>query len=184
MGFTMFEKRSLQKMIRSDDQTAVLRKSEIADEIYEYLKSENLMKQVRDYGLFPTRYLHKINSAENIVLSKFFDDNFNIEDFTRQLGKRLTAPYRIQIDCALLIKHDKAETKFRFVWAQRNLAFNTRKLIRGKEDFDELLSELGSMNRVELTRKIFDIHRTQSCFDRSEYSPMRLLTTVFFLAKI
>ena len=185
MGFTMYEKRALQTMIRSDEATAIIRELEIEDPVYEFLKTENLLRHIRDYGIFPSKYYHKINSAENIVLSKFFDSDFDISKFIEQLGKILTGPYRIQMDCSIIIKQSQdSENKFRFVWAQRNLAFNTIKFIHGEKDLNNLLSELKISDRVELMRKVYSIHQNQSCFDKSGYVPVRLLTAVFFLSKI
>lgn len=89
----MYEKRALQTMIRSDEATAIIRELEIEDPVYEFLKTENLLRHVRDYGIFPSKYYHKINSAENIVLSKFFDSDFDISKFIEQLGKILTGPF-------------------------------------------------------------------------------------------
>ena len=184
MGFTMFEKRSLQKFVRPDEETALLRKAELEYAVYEFLKTEGLLRQVRDYGIFPSRYYHKLNSAENIILSKFFDNSFNIYDFTKELGKKLTCPFRIQMDCALIIKHNEKIDDFRFVWAQRSLAFNNQKFIRDKDDLESLLAEVKLQNNDQLMKRVYDIHQNQSIFEKSGYRPLRLISAVFFLSKI
>jgi len=185
MGFTAFEKRELQKFIRSDDTTTVLRKKELEANVYIFLKNQSLLKQVRDYGIFPKRYFHKVDSAENVVLSKFFDSEFNIHNFVKDMGQKITVPYRIQMDCSFIIMDDKDKTdiKLKFAWAQRSLAFNTTKFIQDNVDLEKLLSEL-KLGRVELLRKVHFLHQNQSYYDKSGYRPLRLVSAVFFLSKI
>jgi hypothetical protein len=240
MGFTILEKHDLRKMIRSSDEAIALHKLEIESDIYVFLKQEKLLKQVSDYGIFPSKY-KTLNRAENIVISKFFDENFNIIEYITELAYALSLPYTLQIDCSMIIKCDKQdipedksslvisstsdkllesdtdsssgdeytsseifdfeqelgftdktelqiaekdqESKFRYVWAQRNLCFNQTQRINSKEDMTNLLEELKSLSSVQLMRKIYELHQTQSCFDKSGFRPVRLLSTVFFLSK-
>ena len=184
MSFTSFEKKSLQKLIRTNKETEKLRKTDLDPNVYDFLKNENLLRHIRDHGIFPQKYRHKINYAENIILSKYFDNNFDIIEFIEKLGRVLTGPYHIQIDCAMIIKHGQDENIFRFVWAQRNLAFNTTKLIRDEIDLNTLISEIKSSDQAQFMKQIYSIHQNQSCFDRSGYLPLQLLSTVFFLSKI
>jgi hypothetical protein len=234
MGFTILEKHLMQKMIRSPDETLLLFKAQIDEDILTFLKKENLLKQISDYGLFPSKY-RNLNRAENIVISKFFDFNFDIVEFLSNLAISISGPFTLQIDCSMVIRNDKSNadisqgeqsivvqnnewlsddnisddeytddqitlfdkefeqteeppneisgSTFRYVWAQRNLAFNEIQRIEHKQDMFDLINEVQSFSPTELMRKIYSIHQTQSCFDKSGYRPVRLLSTVFFMTK-
>jgi hypothetical protein len=63
------------------------------------------------------------------------------------------------------------------------LAFNKTQIIDGAEDIDNLIKEINSVNQEELVNEIFTKHQNQSCFDKSGYQPIGLLSTVIFLTK-
>ena len=182
MGFTAFEKCELQLLIRSEESTSALRKKELEESVYLFLKNKGLLKQVRDYGIFPQRYYYKKDSAENIVLSKFYDRDFNLYSFIKDMGQKITVPYRMQMDCSFIIidDNDKTNVKLKFAWAQRSLAFNQTKIIQDKVDLENMLTEL-ELGRVELLRKVYFTHQNQSYYEKSGYRPLRLLSTYFCL---
>ena len=54
MGFTDFERKQMQGLFRADSEN-VIRES-LPDEIYGFLKTQGLLRQVRDYGKFPSKF--------------------------------------------------------------------------------------------------------------------------------
>ena len=240
MGFTEYEKLVLKKLIRSNEKTVFLQETELEQDIFNFLKSERLLKQAGDYGIFPSKY-KTIVQAENIVISKFFDSNLNIVEILENLAKNISGPYSLQIDCSLIIKHEKTvskkenifknhiilekdefepddldidvlpydeifsstnfeiteamkeinlpelksnvEIQYRYVWAQRNLAFNNVQRIETQKSMDDLIKEVKGLEYSDLMRKVYEIHQSQSCFDKSGFRPVRLLSTVLFLTK-
>ena len=186
MGFTEYEKYSILKMIRSDGEITLLRDHELLPQYTEFLRSEGLLNQMRDYAIIPTKYRHRITKAENIVLCKFLNLDFNFFDFLTDSSYSFTPPLRIQIDCSMLIatnNFDADISKFRFVWPQRNLAFNVIKNINTQADWTNLLNEFKDLSNSKLLRTVCINHQNQACFDRSGYVPMQLLTASFYLSK-
>jgi len=106
MGFSDLEKIEMKKMLRGQDQIMMLREAQIPEEIYNFLRTRGLFNQVADYGRFPAMK-HKINSSENIELVKFFDADFQPSEFIDQLADILTPPFRIHLDCSMIISDPK-----------------------------------------------------------------------------
>jgi hypothetical protein len=115
MGFTTLEKSKLRSLLRSNEKTSELQKLEIGGDLYDFLKANRLLKHTADYGIFPAMF-HRVNKAENIVISKFNDGSFNLVDIIDQIGDIISGSYEIKIDCSLIIAD---EEKYRFVWPQR-----------------------------------------------------------------
>ena len=198
MGFTVLEKDAMTKMLRKSDEIAVLRKQDIPDIIYQFLRIKGLLNQVRDYGRFPSKWRHKITAAENIEIVKLYNAEFNPIDVLEDLGDTLSPPYRIQMDCSMILGHPTGKSKhfwyllykykyfkdeMQFVWPQRNLAINRVKNINTDEDFYNLLSEMKSMNRFELLKTVAENHQNQCAFQKSSYFPVCLLTFAFYISK-
>ena len=186
MGFTKFEKESLKLLLRSEEETEKLRDAEISDEAREYLKNSDLRYYLKDYSLFPKKFVHRVNKAENIIIIKFFNQNMDIHDELMKITSVLTPVYRIQVDCGFLIINgsDPEKEKLRIAFAQRSLALNDKIHINSSEDVEKLLDEFKTLDRYSLMKKVFALHQNQSCFEKSGYRPYCLLNLVFFLAKI
>jgi hypothetical protein len=185
MGFTALEKQELKKLIRPTDEIETLHEKEIEKELLDFLKSEKLVRQITDYAIFPVKTYFRSDKVENIVLSKFFDVKFNIVDFLKKISEIVSPPFIIHIDCSLVINHFTDKDAFRYVWAQRNLAFNETKRIEHKQHLTNLIEELDCEKcPVETMLKIYHLHESQACFDKSGYIPVSLLSTVFFMTKI
>ena len=186
MGFTKFEKESLKLLIRPEEETNALRDNEISEEARNYLKSSDLLHNLHDYSLFPKKFFHRKNKAENVVLIKYFDQKMSIYDEIERIASILTPVYRIQIDFGFLIVNgsDPENQKLRFVFAQRSLALNKKIHINSSEDIETLLNEFKNLDRFQLMKNVFTLHQNQSCFDKSGFRPYCLLNVVFFLAKI
>lgn len=185
MGFTVIEKNELKKLIRSKEITTEHHAHELDTSILEFMKNENLLNQIHDYGIFPKNVFRRFKYAENIVISKFMDIKFDLILFLKELGSILSPPYIITIDCSMIISNLGAEDNFRFVWPQRNLAFNETKRIETDKNFIDLITELDCIKcPVETMMKVYHNHQNQACFDQSGYIPMTLLSTVFFISKI
>jgi hypothetical protein len=65
----------------------------------------------------------------------------------------------------------------------RHLAFNDIQIIDNSDDFDNLVKEINAYGQDGLVNKIFTNHQNQSCFDKSGYRPLGILSTVFYLTK-
>ena len=89
MGFSVLEKYNLKSLIRSNDEIEILHEKEIQKDILDYLKSEDLVRQITDYGIFPVKENFQPNYAENIVISKYFDQDFNLSNFIKNICSKL-----------------------------------------------------------------------------------------------
>jgi len=105
MGFTALEKSAMNKMLRNEDEIDVLRKQDIPDDILQFLRTKGLLNQVRDYGRFPIYKRHKLTAAENIEIVKLYNTDFNPVDVLEDLADFLSPPYRIQMDCSMILGH-------------------------------------------------------------------------------
>ena len=186
MGFTHYEKESLKLLIRDEKETDPIRDAELPTEALEYLRTSDLLHNVHDYALFPKKFFHRVNKAENIVLIKFWDSKMNVYDEIEKVVSYLTPTFRIQIDFGFLIinGHTREKQEFRYVFPQRSLALNNKIHINNEKDFETLLNEFKNLETSELTKRVFNLHQNQSTFEKSGFRPYCLLNMVFFLAKI
>ena len=179
MGFSKFEREQMQNLFRDYSETLV--KESLPEEIFGFLKTQGLLRQVRDYGKFPSKFRFKPQKAENVVLTFVMDSEFSILNVLNELKFILTPPFSLKIDCAFLMEDTDGDLKY--VWPQRNLAVNKFQSIESADDLDELMGEIKEMEASGLMQKVCEIHQNQSCFDRSGYRPLSLLTTAIYLSK-
>ena len=179
MGFSDLERKQMQGLFRDFSENLV--QESLPEEIYEFLKSQGLLRQVRDYGKFPSKFRFKAHKAENVVLTFVMDENFSIFETLNELKFILTPPFIVKIDCAFLMEDTDGDLKY--VWPQRNLAINKVQHIDSSDDLEDLMGEIKQMETSGLMQKVCEIHQNQSCFDRSGYRPLSLLTTAIYLSK-
>lgn len=179
MGFTEYEKLEMRNLFRYNSEDLV--EETLPEEISVFLKNEGLMRQVRDYGKFPAKFRFRPFKAENIVLTFFMDPNFTIHETLMDLSYILTPPFKIKIDCAFMMQDSEGD--LRYAWSQRNLALNSDQQIDSSSEFDSLINEFKSLDHYETLRRVSEIHQNQSCFDKSGYRPLCLLTTAIYLSK-
>ena len=186
MGFTSFEKNYISNFLRGFDDVEFLKNRDLPEEIQLFLKNKDLWHNLRDYSIVPKKYLHRLNKAENIVISKFYNAEMNIHDEVTKLLDTLTPTFRLQIDFGLIIisGETKETVEYQYVWPQRSLTFNKKIHINSLKDCEESLDEFKGVSRAELTRKIFNNHQNQAIFEKSGFRPLCLLNVAFFLAKI
>ena len=71
MGFTKYEKTQLKNSLRSDEVTSLLIEKTLPSDVIEFLKSQKLLKQVRDYCIIPR--IQKPGRPESLVVTYFLD---------------------------------------------------------------------------------------------------------------
>ena len=179
MGFTEFEKNEMKGLFRVDSEQIV--EQTLPDDIILFLKSQNLMKQVRDYGIFPSKFRYRPFKAENIVLTFFMDPNFSIYQILNDLSYIITPPFSVKIDCSFVMQDSDGD--LRYVWPQRNLALNSDQQIDTVEEFENLINEFKFHDHYTTLKNVSEVHQNQSCFDKSGYRPLCLLTTALYLSK-
>ena len=179
MGFTEAERIGMLELFRPYSEKLV--QVTLPDEILAFLTTQDLLNRVRDYGKFPSKFRFKPGKTENIVLTFFMDSTFKIHEKLKELKFILSPQFTIKIDCAFMMKDTDGDLKY--VWPQRNLAINSTQEIKNDEDYDELVDEMRELSTVEILHKVCEIHQNQSCFEKSGYRPIGLLTTAFYIAK-
>lgn len=78
---------------------------------------------------------------------------------------------------------EDTDNDLKFVWPQRNLAMNQTQNIDTPEDLRKLLEEIKNLEKSGLLQRVCEMHQNQSCFEKSGYRPLSLLTTALFLSK-
>ena len=179
MGFTNAERIGMTELFREYSEKLV--QVTLPDEILSYLTTQGLLNRVRDYGKFPSKFRFKPGKNENIVLTFFMDSTFKIHEKLKELKYVVSPKFNIKIDCAFLMVDNDGDLKY--VWPQRNLAINSVQEIINDDDFDDLIDEMREMTNVDILHNVCEIHQNQSCFEKSGYRPIGLLTTAFYLAK-
>lgn len=129
MGFTDYEKRSLQKTLRDREFIKELLDNEYPQEIVNFLKNENLLGQVRDYAIISNK--QKMNRPENLTMTYVLDAQTFVYDILQSWQDFLSPPvllfvsfieklklfqFHVQMDCSLLLID--LSNEFRFNWAQ------------------------------------------------------------------
>ena len=97
MGFSEREKMEIEKNLRPLHEIEKYRENEISDEILEYLKSNNLLRNIRDYAIFP-RGKHKVTGCENITVVKYYSSEQNFANYVEDICGDLTPPFEIKIE--------------------------------------------------------------------------------------
>ena len=129
MGFTDYEKRSLQKTLRDREFIKELLDNEYPQEIVNFLKNENLLGQVRDYAIISNK--PKMNRPENLTMTYVLDAQTFVYDILQSWQDFLSPPvllfvsfikklklfqFHVQMDCSLLLID--LSNELRFNWAQ------------------------------------------------------------------
>ena len=107
MGFSDLEKDGLTQMIRSEEMVDSLR-SELPDNILNFLRQEDLNSRVRDYAFMPRR-LHRIKKSENITMHFYFNNDLVVGEVIEDLMNVLAPGYRIKIDFGFLMFNDESK---------------------------------------------------------------------------
>ena len=76
MGFSVFEKASLKSVVADDGSSPV---DHFPAGIAEFIKNQNLGNQISNYGRFPRRK-NRVTAAENIELTRVFDQSFSVSE--------------------------------------------------------------------------------------------------------
>ena len=189
MGFTEYEKSVIIDHLLPFDQISEIRNNELrADDsdLLQFLKDQNYLRNIRDYVIMPTNNNRK-TKFENVVVVKYFSSKLDFPKFVESLLSSFTPPYEVKVDFNFIVSKptEESETfdKYRFVWAQRSLAFDIKQKIINHEDYDDFLAQINSFNTNELLSTAYYNHQRQSCFDRSGYNKHRLISGVLFLSK-
>lgn len=90
MGFTEYEKSELKATLRPDSVSQSLRDLCLPDDVLEYLNSERLLRQIRDYGIIPKSA--KNGRPESITMTYFLDTETNIYDILQNWQEFLSPP--------------------------------------------------------------------------------------------
>lgn len=181
MGFEKFEKEHMQSLLLPDEDIFEQRERDLPANVLQFLREKDLLKRTRDYGIFPRDPKHQ-HKAENIIICKFFGNNFDILSFVKTLLIGLSPPYNLKIDFSMIIQNP-TDGDMRYVWPQRFTALPFISRIYDETDAHELLSQINKTNDRDMTDLAFTAHANQSAFDKSGYAAHSILTTVFFLSK-
>ena len=107
MGFSDLEKDGLLQMIRSEETVDSLR-SELPDNILNFLHQEDLNSRVRDYAFMPKRP-HRLTRSENITLHLYFNNDLVVGEVIEELMNVLAPGYRIKVDFGFLMFNDQCK---------------------------------------------------------------------------
>ena len=183
MGFSEFEKKFMASLLVPEDKLHDERLEYFTTEEYEFLKENDLLRRVKDYGVFPSKFFHRVNKTENICLHKLFVKSFDFLSFVEELLSELTPPFTVLFDFSFLIR--KPLTKeLRYCFAQRSTSVETTKVMKNDEDIDTLLEFFKGMTNHDYLMHSFENHKRQSNFDKSGFSASKLCCAVVFLSKI
>ena len=90
MGFTDFEKSKLRSTLRSQSEIESLREQYLPDDVMQFLDSQGLRRQVRDYSIIPR--VKKISRPESLTMTYFLDMDTNIHEILLQWQDFLSPP--------------------------------------------------------------------------------------------
>ena len=93
MGFSVFEKSSLQKSLRSSHITEKILQNSYPEDIIDFLKDQNLLKLMRDYAIIPHK--QRLFKPESLTLTYLLDTDTNIFDIISKWQEFLSPPVRL-----------------------------------------------------------------------------------------
>ena len=183
MGFSEYEKKFMSSLLVPEEKLEDERLEYFTEDEHNYLKNNDLLRRVRDYGVFPSKFFHRVNKTENICLHKLFVPSFDFFNFLEELLSEITFPFTILCDFSFLITKPLTE-EIRYCFAQRSTSMETIKVIKNDHDIENLLTFFKGMTNHDYLMHSFDNHKRQSNFDKSGYNAMKLCCAVVFLSKI
>ena len=95
MGFTPFEKKNFRSNLRTDSDILQLLENQYPEDVVNYLVSENLLRQVRDYAIISDK--PKPGKPENIVVTYLLSPKKTVYDILEQWQTFLSPPVNITI---------------------------------------------------------------------------------------
>lgn len=94
MGFTSLEKFEFRSKMRSQEKIREVLENHYPEEVISFLKSEGLMRQVRDYCIISEKL--KPNKPENIVVTYLLSPDKSVFDILEEWQEFLSPPVRFQ----------------------------------------------------------------------------------------
>ena len=99
MGFTDYEKKQFLASMQTHEESKVVLETVYPETVVEYLKSEGLLRQVRDYCIMSK--LSKFRKPENIVVTYLLDQHKTVQGILEEWQEFLSPPVRLKIyDCS------------------------------------------------------------------------------------
>ena len=95
MGFTSLEKYEFQSRLRSQEKIREILENHYPEEVISFLKSEGLMRQVRDYCIISEKL--RPNKPENIVVTYLLSPDKSVYDILDGWQEFLSPPVRFQV---------------------------------------------------------------------------------------
>ena len=90
MGFTRYEKERFRNSMREKEKILVLLETEYPDDVIQFLKSQALLKQVRDYCIMSDK--PKFEKAENIVVTYLLNSTTSVYGILEEWQTFLSPP--------------------------------------------------------------------------------------------
>ena len=90
MGFTDYEKMEFEKTLRPYEKIKVLRDSYIPDDLLQFLASERVLRQVRDYAIISK--IKKTGRPESVTMTYLLDVDTNIYNILLNWQEFLSPP--------------------------------------------------------------------------------------------
>ena len=92
MGFSEYEKYELLNTLRKNHKIEEIINNEYPDDVITFIKSEGLLRQLRDYCIMPK--LTKFNRPENITITYLLDSQNSIYRILKLWQEFMTPPVR------------------------------------------------------------------------------------------
>ena len=93
MGFSVFEKLSLEKTLRDEDQIRKILDNSYPEDIIMFLKDQNLLKLLRDYAIIPRK--QKLFRPESLTMTYLLDSDTDINSILLKFQDFLSPPVMI-----------------------------------------------------------------------------------------
>ena len=90
MGFTLLEKKCINASLRDEGTISKLLNESYPPEIIQFLKQENLLRQIRDYAIIPAK--QRLRKPENLTVTYMLDAGTFVYDILAHWHDFLSPP--------------------------------------------------------------------------------------------
>ena len=109
MGFTDYERKQFLASMQTHEESRSVLDTVYPEPVVEFLKSEGLLRQVRDYCIMSK--LPKFLKPENIVVTYLLDPHKTVQGILEEWQEFLSPPVRLKNFCVTYLNFSSA-----FIW--------------------------------------------------------------------
>ena len=121
-------------------------------------------------------------NSQTFILKKLFYPQLKLHDLVKKILTIITTPCEIRIGLSFIASQSNENLIYFFAIRPRPIN-NDFRIIKDKTDVENLVKFLSKFTYNDLLNHVFSINNSLNPFDKSGYSPRKLVLSVIWLTK-